>query len=93
MDSQMIQTVAAVIQAAGAVLFFGTVFFDARNRRRDRERERRERFIRGLHGLWRQSVGINVGMTDEELAGFYSPRQIEFFNAKLRERGETWTYG
>jgi hypothetical protein len=92
MDSQMIQTVAAVIQAAGAVLFFGTVFWDARNRWWDREQERRKNLIRRLHGLWRQSVGINVSMTDEELAGFYTPRQIEFFNAKLREQGETWTY-
>ena len=58
----MIQTVAAVIQAAGALLFFGTVFWDARNRRWDREQERRKRLIRGLHGLWRQSVGINVGI-------------------------------
>jgi len=46
-----------------------------------------------LASPWRQSVGINVGMTDEELAGFYSPRQVEFFNAKLREQGETWMYG
>jgi hypothetical protein len=33
-----------------------------------------------------------VWLTDEELAGFFSPRQIEFFNAQLREKGENWTY-
>ena len=27
-----------------------------------------------------------------ELAGFYTPRQIEFFNKKLEELAERWRY-
>jgi len=31
-------------------------------------------------------------MTDEELAGFYSERQITFFNQELEKMGLTWRY-
>jgi hypothetical protein len=90
MDSQTIQTIAAVIQASAAILFFWSV----NRERRLKEQDRRDRVIAGLRGMWVQ-IYVNpahAAMTHEELAGFYSPRQIEFFNKKLEELGETWRY-
>jgi hypothetical protein len=89
-DSQTIQAGAAVIQAGAALLFFWSV----RRERRLREQDRRDRVIAGLRGMWVQ-IYVNSGpaeMTHEELAGFYTPRQIEFFNKKLEELGEPWRY-
>jgi len=92
MDATTIQVIAAVIQAIGAVVFCGTVFYDARERKKRRERERRYNLIGALDRLYRQTQGFTVGLTDEELSGFYSDRQIAFFNSKLREQGEKWTF-
>jgi hypothetical protein len=97
----IIQTVAAIIQASAAVVFFFSVRRDVRARRLERERqlrlteqERRDRFVGALRQLWVQScvATFSVAMTDEELSGFYSQRQIDFFNQQLEARGETWRY-
>jgi hypothetical protein len=92
MDAQTIQTLTAVIQAFASIVFCGTVLYDARQRKNRRERERRDNLIGALRRLYGQSQAVKVGMTDEELSGFYSARQIEFFNSKLREMGEKWTF-
>jgi hypothetical protein len=92
MDSQTAQNVFAAIQAFGAVVFCGSVIYDASVRKKSRERERRENLIGGLARLYVYKEGINVGLTEEERSGFYSARQIEFFNSELRKRGEKWTY-
>ena len=101
MNAQTIQTIAAVIQAGAAVVFLFSVAYDARERKNQRrylaalkEQERRDHIIAALHQLWVQSCVRpgNTAMTDEELSGFHSARQIEFFNSKLRERGENWSY-
>jgi hypothetical protein len=80
MDVQtIIQTTAAVIQASAAILFFKTV--------RD---SRRDEIIARLHRVWRRTANAP---TPEELEGFpYSKHQIDFFNSKLRESGENWSY-
>jgi hypothetical protein len=97
----IIQTVAATIQAAAAVVFFFSVRRDVRERRHEHQRrarraeqERRDRMVSALRQLWVQSyVGAgSVAMTDEEMSGFYSQRQIDFFNQQLEARGETWRY-
>jgi hypothetical protein len=84
----IIQTIAAVIQACAAILFFKTV----RDSAKYKEQERRDNYIAGLQRLWGQSNFPNVSMTDEELSGFPSERQIEFFNSELRKRGEKWSF-
>ena len=37
-------------------------------------------------------ASFTIAMTDEELAGFYSQRQITFFNQQLEEMSLTWRY-
>jgi hypothetical protein len=90
MDSQTLQTVAAMIQAGAALLFFWSV----NRERRLKEQDRRDRVIAGLRGMWVQIYvnSAHAAMTHEELAGFYTPRQIEFFNKKLEELAERWRY-
>ena len=56
-----------------------------------KEINRRNNIISSLRQLWVQTEGIKVGNTAEEISGFFSERQIEFFNLKLREFGEEWT--
>jgi len=91
-----IQTGAALIQALAALVFLGSVVWDERARKIERnrraklnEQERRDRIINALFSSWQLS-GSN--MTPDELSGIFSQRQIEFFNTKLKELGENWTY-
>jgi hypothetical protein len=93
MDSQAIQTSAALIQAFGSIVFLGTVLYGAKTSRDHREQERRDNLIGALHKLYIQTQVRKTGMTPEEQSGFYSGRMIEFFNSQLRERGEKWTFG
>jgi hypothetical protein len=92
MDAQTVQTIAAIIQAFASVVFCGTVIYDAHERKTRRERDRRNNLIAALHRLYGQTHALKVGLTDEEISGFYSGRQIEFFNSKLSEQGEKWTF-
>lgn len=92
-----VQTFAAIIQAVAAIVFLGSVAWDARERRHERQRrEQRNRddIIAALARLWRQRyvASFTIAMTDEELAGFYSQRQITFFNQQLEEMSLTWRY-
>src|SRR5262245_8311107 len=92
MDAQTIQTVAAVIQGVASLVFLGTVWYDAHERRKRREQDRRDKLIAALHQLWCQTNALKVGLTDEERSGFYSERQIDFINSELRKRGERWSF-
>jgi hypothetical protein len=92
MDAQTIQTVAAVIQGVASLVFLGTVWYDARERRKRREQDRRDKLIAALLQLWLQTNALKVSLTDEERCGFYSERQIEFINSELRKRGERWSF-
>jgi hypothetical protein len=92
-----VQTFAAIIQAVAAIVFLGSVAWDTRERRHERQRREqrnRDNIIAALARLWRQRyvASFTIAMTDEELAGFYSQRQITFFNQQLEERGLTWRY-
>jgi hypothetical protein len=79
MVATVFQTIAAGTQAAAAILFFKTV-----------QQKRRDDIIRSLHDLWCQTPD---GPTPEELSGCpFSQRQIDFFNSKLRERGESFPF-
>ncbi len=78
-----------------------SVAWDAKERRRERQRRanlaeqsRRDNIITSLQRLWTQRyvAAFTVAMTDEELAGFYSERQITFFNQELEKMGLTWRY-
>jgi hypothetical protein len=96
MSVTAIQTVAAVIQAVGALVFLGSVWWEAVQRNRERqfrarldEQERRDRIIDRLLFVWNNSANEK---TYDEIAGFYSQRQIEFFNERLKKMGENWTY-
>jgi len=55
-------------------------------------RERKDRFVTVLRQLWMQSTVFSVAKTDEELAGFNTPRIIDFINQQLEARGEKWQY-
>jgi hypothetical protein len=99
MDATTIQTIAAIIQALAALVFLGTVVYDARSRKTDRQRQaalveqhRRDNLISALARLWRQTNTFNISFTDEELSGFFSQRQIDFINDQLKSRGESWRY-
>lgn len=79
----IIQTAAAIIQATAAAVFLCTVLWDARERRNERQRrarlaeqERKDRLVSVLRRLWVQSTVYTVSKTDEELAGFDTPRII-----------------
>jgi hypothetical protein len=87
MDSTTIQTIAA-IQAFASIVFCGSVIFEACMRKRLRERQRRDQLLNFITNLWTPDGGRTI----EEQFGIPSQRQIDFFNAKLREGGETWTY-
>jgi hypothetical protein len=98
MTATAIQTVAAVIQALAAVVFLGSVVWDARDRRRERERraklneqERRDGIINVLFSAWMHS-SPQGGMMPDEVSGIFSQRQIEYFNTRLKAMGENWTY-
>jgi hypothetical protein len=80
-----IQTIAAVIQAAAAVVFLIGVVFDAHRRRQ----ERRDELIRKLFIKW--NLLAPPVRTEEKASGIYSPRQIAFFNACLKKMGQRWT--
>jgi aminoglycoside phosphotransferase family enzyme len=85
-------TITAIIQTVAAAVFLGSVVYDAHRRAKLREQERRDGLINAFHHLWRQSNFPNVSLTNEELSNIYSQRQIDFFNSKLRETGEKWTF-
>jgi hypothetical protein len=89
MTATAIQTIAAVIQAAAAFVFLLSVVYDARRRRRTGEQEQRDAIIKALHFEFTFQPG---GQTSSEAAGLFSSRQIEFFNTRLKELGESWTY-
>jgi hypothetical protein len=86
MIATVIQTVAAVIQAAAAILFFKTV----RDAAKLKEQTRRDNIVHSLHDVWCRT-GDNI--TPEEQSGCpFSQRQIGFFNSRIREMGETWSF-
>lgn len=91
-----IQTVAAVVQAVAAAVFLGSVVWDAKRRARLSEQERRERIIKGLLHEWSQTAlpptESDRPKTPAEIGGIFSQRQIDFFNTRLTEMGENWTY-
>jgi hypothetical protein len=86
-----IQTVAAVIQGLAATVFLISVVWDAKRRARLSEQERRDSIIRSLFSLWVSSAPSG-GMTPEEISGFFSQRQTDFINTRLKAMGENWTY-
>jgi hypothetical protein len=95
----VVQTIAAVIQAAASILFFFSVRWEVRERKSQRlyseklrEQERRDQLVHGLSRLWTQTISPTVSITHEELSGFHSARKIEFYNIKLNEFGESWTF-
>ena len=90
MDATTIQVIAAVIQAIGAMVFCGSVVYEAVTRAKLREQQRRYNLINLITNIWNST--LDGGMTLEEQCGFPSERQIEFFNSELRERGEKWTF-
>ena len=92
MSADKIQLYAAIIQAAASLLFMGTVISNWWYNRKRRETERRANLIAALRKLWLYEVGSKEGLTNEEQSGFDSPRQLEYFNAQLRARGERWTF-
>jgi len=85
-------TAASIIQTSGALGFLLSVVYDHRQRFRLNEQERKDAIMRALQALWTWSPKEPSGMTAEEAAGLPSPRQIEFFNTRLRDMGELWTY-
>jgi len=89
MTATEIQTAAAIIQAAALVFFFSVVC-DARRRRQLAEQERRDAIIKALFVEW--SVSPPQARTPMEAQGVYSPRQIDFFNTRVKKIGERWTY-
>jgi hypothetical protein len=95
----VVQTIAAVIQAAASIVFFFSVSWEVRERKSQRlyseklrEQERRDQLIHGLSRLWTQTTSPTVSITDDELSGFHSARKIEFYNMKLKEFGESWPF-
>jgi hypothetical protein len=86
MTVTVIQTVAAIVQAVAAVVFLIGLVFDFRRRRQ----ERRDALIEKLFNGWNRSTPS--GRTEYEASGIYSTRQIDFFNACLRQMGQRWTY-
>jgi hypothetical protein len=97
--ANIIQTVAAIVQALAAVVFLFSVVWDARGRRHERQRRarlaeqaRKDRVVAALRHLWVQSTLTTVSKTDEELCGFDSPRIIDFINQKLEGSGQIWRY-
>ena len=95
MNATEIQTVAAVIQATAAFVFLFSVVYDARRRRGLSEQERRDAIIGALHYEWTQTAlpdAADHPKTPAEIGGLFSPRQMEFFNTRLKEIGEPWTY-
>jgi hypothetical protein len=85
-----IQTVAAVVQAVAALVFLGSVVWDAKRRARLSEQERRDAIIQSLFELW--VLTPFEARTAEETHRIFSQRQIDFFNSRLKEMGENWTY-
>jgi hypothetical protein len=84
-----IQTFAAELQALAAVIFMFTVAFNAFWHYRVRKQERRYNILRVLLYEWTQ--GADEARKPTERAGLISPRQIDFFNERLKEMGERWT--
>jgi hypothetical protein len=88
MTATDIQTIAAVIQAAAAIVFLLSVLYDAYRRNRLGEQERRDALIRGFQIEFLSAHGN----TPSEAGDLLAPRQTEFFNTRLKEMGEQWTY-
>jgi hypothetical protein len=85
MVATAIQTVATIIQAMAATVFVIGVWYNYK-RRRD---ERLENIVEKLDRQW-ELENERTGITREEGHRIYSPRQIDFFNKRLRELGEPW---
>jgi hypothetical protein len=83
-----IQTGAAVVQALAAVGFLLTTVYNIYWHIRSREQERRDVIIQRL----RTEFIATSGGHPTEVAGWDTPRLIEFFNKRLKELGEPWTY-
>jgi hypothetical protein len=90
--STVIQTIAAVIQAIAAAVFLGSVVWESKRRARLAEQQRRDRIIAALHFEWSQVATPGPPKTPAEIGGLFSERQIDFFNARLHEMGEPWSY-
>ena len=91
-----IQTLAAEIQAGAALVFLGTVISNFILTRRERKRraaldeqEQRDKLINSLLYVW---IETTDDKTQEERAGIYSPRQIEYFNKRLKAMGHNWAF-
>jgi hypothetical protein len=87
-----IQLVASVIQAAGAGVFLISVVWDAKRRARLSEQGRRDAIIKALHYEWNNIALPGPPKTPAEIGGIFSQRQIDFFNTRLEEMGELWSY-
>jgi hypothetical protein len=88
MSAIQIQTVAAVIQAGAALIFLLTTVYNIYWHIRSREQERRDAIIKQL----RTEFIAKSGGRPDEVAGFDTQRLIDFFNNRLKEMGELWTY-
>jgi hypothetical protein len=83
--------VATIIQTVAAFVFLVSVLYDAYRRIQLSEQERRDNIIKALHDEWVKTSSIEQ-KTPAEYAGVFSQRQIDFFNKRLAEMGEPWTY-
>jgi hypothetical protein len=86
---------AITIQTLAALVFLGSVVFDAIRRGQAREQERRDNILRALLYEWSQ-ISLPppenaVPKSPAEIGGLISERQVKFFNRRLAEIGERWT--
>lgn len=87
----IIQTAAAIIQGAAALVFMQSVRRDDRRRKEGKEGERRDGILKALLYEWSQTnptIDPQIGRKPPELGGLLSERQIIAFNQRLREMGE-----
>jgi hypothetical protein len=76
---------ATIIQTFAALVFLGSVWWDARSRRQ----AHREAIVEKLHRRW--MLAPEPEATDTERAGYpISDRQVGKYNQWLAEAGEHW---
>jgi hypothetical protein len=88
MKQETMMFAAALIQAGGAILFAGTVIYEAIRR----HLERKAQIINGLHDVWNQSTDPPKTLEEQVGPPFASPRQIRFYNERLHDLGKHWSY-
>ena len=77
MKQETMMFAAALIQAGGAILFAGTVIYEAIRR----HLERKAQIIQGLHYVWNQSTDPPKTLEEQVGPPFASPRQIRFYGS------------